>query len=414
MIDKNIEVLVAGAGPVGLCTALFLADRGIRVSIVEEQWKTAARSYALALHASSLRRLQKLGIARQLIPQGNPIRSLAVYREEERRLHLNLQEVTGDFRMVLALPQQQLEEALISKLEERGVKVLWNHRVAAVDPSASGNRAVIEKLSKDSTGYSISRTEWVVDRTFETVPAFIVAADGHRSAIREMLGIEFEDLGDPRTFTVFEFQSDASSEDELKVVLNDGNVSVLWPLNDGRFRWSFEIPETEEVDPRVKSRLLVQLREKTYTYVTEEKLRELIRQRAPWFQTGIRELIWSAAIRFERRLAADFGKGRVSLAGDAAHMALPMGIQSMNFGFREAETLASVIAEILKGGKSLELLSQTRTELRNEWIRLLEMSRIVQEELTCSDWIREAAPQLIPCIPASGEDLNLLIRQLES
>jgi 2-polyprenyl-6-methoxyphenol hydroxylase-like FAD-dependent oxidoreductase len=413
MIEKKTEVLVSGAGPVGLCTALFLAEKGIRVTIVEEQWRTASRSYALALHSSSLRLFQQLGIARDLTARGNPIRTLTVFENGKKASHVNLQHVKGDLRVVLSLPQSALEELLIEKLKLKGVEVLWNHRVAGFECSENSNQVFIEKLSKDSTGYSVSRTEWVVDKSYELSADFILAADGHRSSVRNGLGIEFENLGDPHTFAVFEFQTDQRSSEELQVVLSDGTVNVLWPLVNGRFRWSFELPEAEEIDPRVKSRLLVQLREKTLPYVTEEKLKELIAQRAPWFQAEIQELIWSAAIRFERRLASGFGEGRVSLLGDAAHMALPMGIQSMNFGFREAEKLSSAIHGILRKGSPLTDLVEKQTANRMEWLKLLQAAEDVAQNLEVDGWVRKNAAAIVPCIPASGEDLEQLLKQFQ-
>jgi 2-polyprenyl-6-methoxyphenol hydroxylase-like FAD-dependent oxidoreductase len=173
------------------------------------------------------------------------------------------------------------------------------------------------------------------------------------------------------------------------------------------------MPDEQEVDNRVKSRLLVQLRDRALPYVTDEKLHELIQQRAPWFKCEIKELVWSAAIRFERRLASRFGRDRICLLGDAAHVALPMGIQSMNFGFREAELIASTMVEIIRQNAPPEKLDRVRKELRDEWCQLIRMADQPGPASPSADnWIGSNASRLIPCIPAFGEDLQNLLKQV--
>ena len=85
---KKPEVLVVGAGPVGLFTALSLARRGVPVQIVDKEWRTAAHAYALALHAGSLRLLKDLGLLDAVLEQAYPVRSIGLYDGAERRAEL--------------------------------------------------------------------------------------------------------------------------------------------------------------------------------------------------------------------------------------------------------------------------------------------------------------------------------------
>lgn len=412
MLKHKTDVLVVGGGPVGLFTALQLAEKGAKVQVIEEQWRGASRSYALALHPASLHLLGELGVANALVECGNRVDSVGLY-EDEKKAELKLSALSGSYPFTLVVPQQALEEALRHQLEKRGVKILWNHRLAGLEQRGGSVSARMERLSKESTGYSVSRTEWVVDKSFETQASVVVGADGHRSSVRRILEIDYEDQGDPHVFAVFEFVTDAEPLHELKVVLLEDSTSVLWPMTDGRFRWSFELAEgLEKTDPRVKSRLLVQVRDEPYPHVTQEKLQELIAERAPWFSAPVKEVLWSAAIRFERRLAARFGKGRVWLVGDAAHLALPMGIQSMNIGLREAADLSWRIISVLANPDSTALLEGYGDQWRSEWQELLELGETLKPGENTDSWIAARSSRIPPCVPVSGEDMSALFRQL--
>lgn len=423
--DRETDVLVVGAGPVGLFTGLVLAERGIRVEIVEEEWRSTARSYALALHPHSLKLLDDLGLARELIGKGHQLYALAFYEKGERQLQLSYGKLPSQFPFILVLPQQALEEALVNRLKKKKVQVEWNHRVDSIETDKRGVQAQIQKLRKESTGYIVSGTEWMVDKSFTTRARFIVGADGHRSIVRRQLGINFPEVADPLLFAVFEFGAERHPEHEVRVVMDDGQTNVLWPMRGARFRWSFQLESAASfADPRVKSRLAVQVGGRSYPHLGKEELQQLIAERAPWFDSPISDVAWSIAIKFQFRLADSFGRGRTWLAGDSAHMANPVGVQSMNVGLSEAHQLASLLADVLRskdpfaslvsgeagraGQTPLEQFNQHRIA---EWRRLLGLEGAPRPDSSAGDWVRQHAPRLPPCIPASGEDLRLLLKQ---
>src|SRR6516225_4826811 len=75
---RHVDVLVVGAGPTGLVAALSLAEAGLAVEIVDEEWRTAGHSYALALHPRSLRQLSELGLAQAAIAHGRKLEALTI------------------------------------------------------------------------------------------------------------------------------------------------------------------------------------------------------------------------------------------------------------------------------------------------------------------------------------------------
>ncbi|MCP3961855.1 MAG: FAD-dependent monooxygenase [bacterium] len=410
---KETDVIVAGAGPVGLFTAMALAERGIGVEILDTEWRTAGRSYALALHASALDLLDEMGLAEELIPAGHRVDTVAFYRGRERLGELRLGELERKYPFVLVLPQNRLEHALEEGLKRRKVKVHWNHRLAHIRPAGDLVDTRVDRLVRDSSGYALAETGWLVDRSFEHHTQMVIGADGHRSLVRQQLGIDFEKVGEPTLFAVFEFTIAGEAQHEVRVVLDEDATSVLWPLRDGRCRWSFQLPgAVEDEIPRIKSRFSVQIGSQPYPFVREENLEQFISQRAPWFAGKAEKIRWSLAVQFENRLAARFGQGRTWLVGDATHVTGPVGVQSMNVGMAEARELAELATDVVQQRAAPAALEEYGARWRGEWRDLLGLGRRLEARAEAPEWTRAAVDGLVPLVPAHGRDLEALLEQV--
>lgn len=408
---KKPEVLVVGAGPVGLFTALSLAEQGIQVEIVDQEWGTGAHSYALALHAGSHQLLEDVGLLGEVLEHAYRVRTIGFYDGANRRAEVHLSDLGEDFSFLTVMRQNVLEELLEQALKQHGVKVEWNHQVARLEPFDHHVVATVDKMEKESVGYAVAHTEWRIAKTKDVDVPFVVGADGHQSDVRAALKLGFEPVGPPTYFAVFEFKTDADLGHEMRVVMDEETTNVLWPLPDGYCRWSFQLTDYDHPDlKREKNRLAIQLG--GFPMLNEDLLHRMIEKRAPWFTGSVDVVEWQMVVRFEQRLAEAFGKQRVWLAGDAGHMTGPVGIQSMNVGLREGRDLAAALTAILRQDAGLESLDAYNRDRIAEWRFLLGLEGGLRPGPATSTWVRQHIDRLLPCLPASGDDLIRLADQL--
>jgi len=407
------EVLVAGAGPVGLFAAICLRDAAVRVQIVDKERRPASHSYALALHPQSLQLLADANIRPETIEPGLTVDRLAFYDGKECRAAVRLSELPGPFPHVRIVRQSSLEQRLERELSSRGVDVDWRHRLSTWTPRGEDLEAEIEKLDDISTGYPIAMTESEVVQRIRRHPRFLIGADGHRSAVRRHLKRHLLEMGPTELFGVFEFDGQPLPTDEIRVVLHQGTTNVLWPLPDGRCRWSFQLDwdVDEEEDLRHKSRVAVQVGPDYFPQLTRELLMDLIAERAPWFDAHVGTIYWSVLARFQRRLVDRFGEGHVWLAGDAAHLSGPVGVHSMNVGLREAHDLARVLIRGVRGEALPTEAESYGRQQTLEWRKLLGVDG-VETTADASEWVRENRARILGCLPASGDALRRLGAQI--
>lgn len=386
MIGKGeTEVAVVGAGPVGLMAAISLKSAGVDVQIFDAGRRTAAHSYALVLHPSTLLLLARFGLAAGCIEAGRAVTSLGLYEGSKRCGEIDFARLGGTYPYVVVLPQARLESMFEAALAKLGVKVQWDHRVSGLETSAESIRLTVAKLDKVSTGYPIAHTEVVVDKVIERGAKFVVAADGYDSFVRRRLGLTYADQGRGRLYTVFQFETRGDAPSDGRLMIEDDRVGGYWPLPDGRCRFSFPIGAESDHRPDAA------------------RLAELLAARAPWFRGEVSRIEWTALGLFERKLASSFGADWVWMAGDAAHLTGPLGGQSMNVGLREADDLAVRLVRVLRPGAPSGLLEGYAASRAAEWRGLFGADAAYGS--------RRAL--LLPCIPASGDDLRMLLEQVD-
>jgi 2-polyprenyl-6-methoxyphenol hydroxylase-like FAD-dependent oxidoreductase len=413
MREERTEVLVVGAGPVGLLTAIGLAEAGIQVKIIDREGRTAARSYACALHPRTLRLLSQVGLAAPVLERGRRAQTVAFYDGAARQAELKLSELPGDFPFLVILPQNEFEGVLEQRLRKAGVTVNWNQRFDDVRSEGETVVATVEELASTATGYIVPHWEGIVKTSHAVRAQFVVGADGHGSLVRRRLGIENTVVAGRTLFAAYEFEAEEKVEDEVRVVLDDRTTNVLWPLVGNRYRWTFQVVKVEMAGEfPEKERRGARLADETVDERIRQHVQETANRRAPWFSAGVREIEWCTEVGFEQRLAHQFGRERGWLVGDAAHQTGPVGVQSMNVGLAEGAALAGALRRILREKAPLNVLEESAREWQSEWRRLLGLAGGLKARTEANPWVREHCDRLLSCLPASHEDLPRLAGQL--
>ena len=413
MRDEQTEVLVVGAGPVGLLTAIQAAEAGLAVKIIDQEARTTARSYACALHPRTLKLMDEMGLVSAILHQGRRIETMAFYDHESRRAEVKLSELGGAFPFLLILPQSTVEEVLEQRLQKAGVAVNWHHRFDSYQEQGDGVLAAVEELGGTATGYIVPHWETVVKKRIPVRTRFVVGADGHGSLVRHRLGIENTRVAGPDFFAAYEFEAEGPPEHEVRVVLDETTTNVLWPLAGNRCRWTFQLLKSKGTsDFPEKDRRPMRFAQPRVDEQIRQYVELVARQRAPWFSAKVQAITWCTDVVFEQRMAKAFGRDHCWLAGDAAHQTGPVGVQSMNVGLYEAAALVRILRQSLRERAPVAGLDVYNRERQIEWQRLLGLSGGLKARANTNAWVSERCARILPCLPGAGDDLARLAAQL--
>jgi len=407
--NRQSDVLVVGAGPVGLMTALMLGERDIPVEVIDEEDETGRPDYLLALHPSSLELLDDHGLANEVVRAGASVRRVAYYFGSQPRAVLRLDALESNFPFLSVLPYDELVRILERHLRARKSPVHLNHRLSQLEQDGDSVKATVERLGVDSGGYPIAGTLLVVEKVREQAPRFVVGADGFHSVARRRTDIELDHVGPPISFAEVEFETDLDLDGEARIVVCDHSVDVLWPSGDGRCHWTVQVRDGD-VRP---SKRHPPLGSRDDYRVPIELVQHYLAARAPWFSGRVRETEDHAIqVHFQPALARELGRGRVWLAGEAAHVTSPIGAQSLNSGVREAHELASNITRVLRFKAPSTLLAQYDREGRGRWRQLLGLADEPTTTTATDAWVAANAKRLLSTMPATGEHLGVLAAQI--
>ncbi|MEU4196713.1 NAD(P)/FAD-dependent oxidoreductase [Kribbella sp. NPDC026611] len=310
------EVVVVGAGPVGLAVAIGLRLHGHEVVVVDKQAEGTNASRACVIHPRTLEMLDELGATKTLVDRGLPLADFAVRDGDRRLVPVGFGELPTPYPFILMIPQYQTEQVLLARLEELGGSVRRPSTAVGVQQSADG----VEVTLDDG---EVIRAQYVV------------AADGMNSVVRELAGIRMPGNTLELSCSLADVRVDGGLPvDEVALYFAPAGLLVVAPLPDGSFRLVAEVSDApEHPDVAYAQRLLT--------------------ARGPHKgQPKVTEVVWGSRFRIHERVADEYRAGRVVLAGDAAHTHSPAGGQGMNLGLRDAVTLADALSTALHGDES--------------------------------------------------------------
>lgn len=319
---NGTDVAISGGGPVGLCLALLLARRGISVRVFEAVPKLTEDLRASTFHPPTLDMLDGIGMTDGLLDQGLicPHWQVRMHPSSERAIFdLSVLSDVTNHPYRLQCEQWKLSRALLAALSD--------------EPNAEVQfGAEVETVTQDGDGVTVGIKG--PEGRIEHRARFGVGADGARSAVRAAMGLSLEGETFPETTilvtTTFPF------EDHLEGL---SNVSYCWK-EGGNFsllrvpgRWRVSIYPREDLS----------VEEQLEPDAIERALQEIVPQAAPY---EIRE---SRPYRIHQRIVPNYVRGRLALAGDAAHLNSPAGGMGLNGGLHDAFELSETLAAILDG-----------------------------------------------------------------
>jgi 2-polyprenyl-6-methoxyphenol hydroxylase-like FAD-dependent oxidoreductase len=301
----DVEVLIAGAGPVGCWLGAELAAAGVGVLVLEARETRATWSRGFVVHPRSLEIFESRGVAEALVASGRPLPSWHFAMGSRR---LDFTALPSSFPFVLIQPQARTEELLEEHLNRCGGTVLRRQRV--VDLAQQADRVQVRVLH---------------DGAERTVSArFVVGCDGARSAVREAAGIGFS--GNPDTLVspsaLVELADPPPPEQYMQT--REQGIFFAIALPDGRFVVS-TVDHAAMYD--------------VGTPWTADMVRaSLVRITGTDYGMGAAERV--STLGNAAKQAERYRDHRVLLAGDAAHVHFPMGGQGLNLGIQDAHDLA--------------------------------------------------------------------------
>jgi 2-polyprenyl-6-methoxyphenol hydroxylase-like FAD-dependent oxidoreductase len=359
------QVLVVGAGPVGLTAACELLRRGVSVRLVDACAVPTDKSKALGVQARTLEVLDALGIADRFVAAGRKMHGMNVYADGARIVHVDLDDIDSPYSYVLSLPQSDTERLLADHVAELGGRVEREVKLTALAQDAGGVTATLVHAG---------------GREESARAAYVIGCDGAHSTVRHALGLPFEGVPYEEAFVLADVRIgwDLPDDEAHAFVAPDG-VIVAFPLPRGRWRLvgeaALEAPTVDDVA-------------------------RLLRERgAP--KADVRDAGWVAPFRIHRRIVPRYREGRVFLAGDAAHIHSPVGGQGMNTGMQDAYNLAWKLALVVSGAARDALLDSYDAERRPIAASTLQATDLAMKVVTLRNPVAREARNRLAALVAS-------------
>ncbi len=316
-LPSAIDVVIVGAGPVGLVLACVLANMRVPFLIVDELEEGLNTSRAAVVHARTLEVLEELEVSGRLRAEGLIVPVFTIRDRDRVLATVHFEGLPTRYPFTLMVPQNVTEAILLARLRELGEDVHRPYKVT--DLSQVSDRATVTVSAQSGQSKKISAR-------------YVIGTDGMHSIVRQRAGIGFAGNTYEESFVLADVRMKSPlRDDEVMLFFSPEGLVVVAPLPGGRHRVVATLDEAPE-RPGIAD------------------MQRLLDTRGPKIeQARVEEIVWSSRFRVHHRVADRYRNGRVLLAGDSAHVHSPAGGQGMNTGIQDAITLGHVLAKVLSG-----------------------------------------------------------------
>ncbi|GAA4909075.1 4,5-epoxidase [Stackebrandtia albiflava] len=327
-------VLVVGAGPVGLTAAVSLAAQGVAVRLIDRADGPAATSRANILHARGTEVLRRLGALGDLPRRSVAPMGMTMYVKERPISTMRFNPIEGESVQALFVSQADVETALRDRFAALGGTVEWGRELVSLTPGS------------DEVAITTADGEHLRAR-------YLIGADGSHSTVRAKAGIDFPGTSVVERFLLADVHADwAQTRENSAGWFHRDGILLAMPMPDETGRLWRLMGDVPADDRRWSDADII------------AGFDAMMRERAGHTDFRLHDPVWTSVFQIHRRLAETYRRGRVLLAGDAAHIHSPMGGQGMLTGIGDAENLAWKLALVLDGTAGPGLLDTYQAERR--------------------------------------------------
>ncbi|MEJ7647850.1 MAG: FAD-dependent monooxygenase [Nakamurella sp.] len=323
-IPTEVDVLVVGAGPVGLSAACALLQSGLRLLVVDEQPSVHHTSRAAVVHPRTLEALATIDVAETVVGRAHCINTFEVRDRDRTLFQLMFDDLPSPYSFIAMIPQDVTEQILVERLETLGGSVFRGVAVRSLTDGPDAASVLVEPVGTPGA-------------VVEVRARYVIGADGVHSTVRSCAGIDAGTAdAAAESFlladvTVSEQARTALPDDRVLLFLDRAGILVSAPLPDGSHR-------------------IVAATDRAPTAPYADDVSRLLTDRVPGISAcPVRAVGWGSRFRVQHGVAASLHRGHVLLAGDAAHVHSPAGGQGMNLGIRDAIGAAAAIQDALAG-----------------------------------------------------------------
>lgn len=323
------DVTVVGAGPTGLTLAIALAKQGVKVVLLDEKAGRSGGSRAVCFAKRSLEIFDKLGVVEPMMAKGVKWNVGRIFYKDQEIDRFDLAvDKHSKYPPFINIQQYYVEQYLEEAAQaEPNIEIRRQHQVCGLQQHA-GDESARLTISTGDGSY-----------TLET--RFVVACDGSKSAIRQLMGLEMQGERFEDRFLISDFEMAEGFPPERWFWFDppfapDSSI-LLHKQPDNHWRLDFKLDKTADSSLANNHEFI------------SEKIKSVVGDR-PF------KIVWTSIYSFSCKMLEKFVHGPVIFAGDAAHVVSPFGARGANSGIEDADNLAWKLAAVIKGSVDVQLL----------------------------------------------------------